>query len=318
MDLVSIFPVESTYINSEYPYTNYFNSTKLKVDNFECEQSNTLISFSLKMYNRSLKMNYYLYIPLKNINYCTEDNIIGIDIICDSIDYENVTYNHIINMDIYKYSYIYINKLDIKKRYVSVDISSLINKYIERNIHVLNIMISSPSKNFGIMFKKEYFDCMPKLIVDTEICDFDNKCNTQCNRTVAMQLVRNELYENNIVYDNDIIMFDKIIEKSPKGINYRFEDGLIGISEKGYYLFQWNVNIEGSNQIDKLSIDLKNNMKNLIMPSPAPISIQGQISGSALVYVNTNYETFSLINTSGGDLLLSNLSPCASITIVKV
>lgn len=318
MDLVSIFPTEYTYINSEYPYINYFNSKKLKIDNFQCEYSNTLISFPLKIYNKNSKMNYYLYIPLKNIEYCTEENIIDIDIICDCIDYENVTYNHITNMDIYKYSCIYISKIDIKKRYVLVDISSLINKYIQRDIPVLNIMLSSLSKNFSIIFNKDYFNCMPKLMVDTEFYDFDNRCNTKCKKTVAMQLVRSDLYEKNIVYDNNIVMFDKIVEKTPKGIYYRFEDGLIAICEKGYYLFQWNLNIEGSNQIDKLSIDLKNNTKNLIIPSPVPISIQGQISGTALVVVNTNYETFSLVNTSGGDILLSNLYPCASITIVKV
>lgn len=318
MDLVSIFPTESTYINSQYPCVNYINSKKLRIDNFQCEYSNVLISFPLKIYNRNSKLNYYLYIPLKNIEYCKEENMVDINIVYDCIDYDNVNYNCTNNMDIYRYSCIYINEIDINKRYVLVDISSLINRYIEKEMLVLNIMLSSPSKNFSIIFNKDYFNCMPKLMVDTEFCDFDNRCNTKCRKTIAMQLVLSDLYEKNIVYNNDNIRFDNIVEQSPKGIYYEFENGLIGICEKGYYLFQWNVNIEGSNQIDTLSIDLKNNMKNTIIPSPVPMSIQGQISGTALVCVNSNHETFSLVNTSGGDLLLSNLCPCASITIVKI
>ena len=51
---------------------------------------------------------------------------------------------------------------------------------------------------------------------------------------------------------------------------------------------------------------------------PVPKSIQGQISGMVLVDVNEDNQSFSLVNLSGGDILLSDLNPCASIIIIRV
>lgn len=319
MDFVSVFPTESTYINSKYSDINYFNSHELRVDNFEECKSNTLLNFPLKIYNRN---SYYLYIPLKDMSYCRAGDIINIDIICNYINYEKVTYNYIDIMEIYPYSYVCINEIDIEQRYIFLDISTLINKFIELEMFSLNIMLSSPSKNFSIEFNKKYFNRMPRIMVDSGTYGFSNnkcnECNNDMKKTVAMQLIRNNLREENIVLNNGIITFDEIEEKTPKGIYYRFEDGTIDIYEKGYYLFQWSVNIEGSTQITTVSVDLRNNTKSTIVPSPVPTSIQGQMTGFALVHVTENHESFSLINSSGGDLLLSDISVCASIIIAKI
>lgn len=322
MDLVSIFPTESTYINSKYSDVNYFNSSYLRIDNFENSKSNTLLNFPLKIYNKNINMKYYLYLPLKSIECCSEGDFINLDIICNYVNFEQVTYEYLYNMELYPYSYVCISKEEIQQGYILTDISPLINKYMQKGKVILNLMLSSPSENFSIKFNKECFNRMPRLIIDSGnygLSNNDNNtCNTTCGKTVAMQLIRNNLREENVVIDDGIINFDEIVEKTPTGIQYRFESGIIDIYEKGYYLFQWDINIEGSTAIEVLSVDLKNNTKNLIILCPVPTSIQGQITGMALVHVTQNHEAFSLINTSSGDLLLSDTSPCASIIITKI
>ena len=65
-------------------------------------------------------------------------------------------------------------------------------------------------------------------------------------------------------------------------------------------------------------IGLKNNNTGVIYTYPVPKSIQGQIYGMTLVNVNKDNQSFSLVNRSNGDILLSDIQPCASITVIRV
>ena len=186
-------------------------------------------------------------------------------------------------------------------------------------------MLESLSSNFSLEFNKNDLNKIPKLIIDDEnfysMCnesvEDENCCNT-CNKPVAIELTLTQSSGSNIIYNNSIIRFDNIVTKTPSGIKYLFKSGKILITQKGYYLFQWNLSIEGTTYIDIEGIVLKNNNTGVIYKYPVPKSIQGQIYGMALVNVNKDNQSFSLVNRSNGDILLSDTQPCASITVIKV
>ena len=109
-----------------------------------------------------------------------------------------------------------------------------------------------------------------------------------------------------------------IVTKTPSGLEYDFDTYNIRVTKKGYYIFQWDLSIEGTNFMDNKNIALRNNDTKAIYEYPVPKSIQGQIFGMVLVDVNEDNQSFSLVNLSGGDILLSDLNPCASIIIIRV
>lgn len=315
MNLIPLLPTSATYISSRSPSINYYSTNRLKVKKTINCISNTLLSFSLNIYSGQYCTKWYLRLPIKNSNISKCNNYsVCIKVIDNYIDYETVTYNDIRCMNIYDYCYFTINNVDIDNGYGLVDISSLINEYITNKKPYINIMLMSLSNNFSLIFDKNILSKSPKLMIDSDSCknidDYDD--------AVAIELTRSTLYEDNTIYDKRIIKFNNIITKTSFGIDYNFNNGEILIYKKGYYIFKWNLSIEGSSYLYTQSIDLRNNNTNYLYKYLVPKSIQGQISGSALVHINEENQSFSLINNCGGELLLSNLDPCASITVIKV
>lgn len=326
MSIISVFPMKSTYVSSNNSDTNYFNSNKLKIANYcDCIKY-TILSFPLSISDKCNYVNWYLYIPVNSLKFCDYNSCLNVSIICDCIDYSTITYNYLNKLNIYSYYNITIDKNSICKGYVLVDISPLVYNYLENGEYFLNIMLESLSSNFSLEFNKNDLNKIPKLIIDDEnfysMCNGsvkdENCCNT-CNESVAIELTLTQSSGGKIIYNNSIIMFDNIVTKTPSGIKYLFESGKILITKKGYYLFQWELSIEGTTYIDIEGIGLKNNNNTgVIYTYPVPKSIQGQIYGMALVNVNKDNQSFSLVNRSNGDILLSDIQPCASITVIRV
>ena len=325
MSIISVFPMKSTYVSSNNSDTNYFNSNKLKIANYcDCTKY-TILNFPLSISDKCNYVNWYLYIPVNSLKFCDYNNCLNVSIICDCIDYSTITYNYLNKLNIYSYYNITIDKNSICKGYVLVDISPLVYNYLENGEYFLNIMLESLSSNFSLEFNKNDLNKIPKLIIDDEnfysMCnesvEDENCCNT-CNEPVAIELSLTQSSGGKIIYNNSIIIFDNIVTKTPSGIKYLFESGKILITKKGYYLFQWELSIEGTTYIDIKSIGLKNNNTGVIYKYPVPKSIQGQIYGMALVNVNKDNQSFSLVNRSNGDILLSDIQPCASITVIRV
>lgn len=322
MNKVTIFPMNSTYIDSYYPNRNFFKLDKLEIDNYCNHKRYTLLNFPLSVCDRTHCMKWYLYLPLSNINYCYDNNLISVSIVYGAIKYNSITYNTIDNFTIYNFCYFTIDKKDIYRNYVLIEISPLVYNCIEKGQSFINIIIGAKNDYFNLSFDKNNLSEIPKLIVNDSSCNnpYDNRnCYYICdNKQVAMELNLSNQPERRIIYNEDVVKFSNIVTKTPSGLEYDFDTYNIRVTKKGYYIFQWNLSIEGTNFMDNKNIALRNNDTKAIYEYPVPKSIQGQISGMALVDVNEDNQSFSLVNLSGGDILLSDLNPCASIIIIRV
>lgn len=305
-------PIKATFISSNHPKTNYYNSEQLciKSGRTNCGfcNNNTLLSFSLCEIDYEKFNEFFIFLPLDNMEFDNGEISKKIDVfeISDYIDYEDVNYSNLGHKD--HYCSIYISRYDMEKGYLLIDISNIINFY--KNKPIINLMFSSSENSICIYFNKSNLDCMPKLC-------FNNDCKI-LDKPVGIQLQAIPPLESQAIENNEIIKFNKIVEKTPTGIFYDECCGVLKINTKGYYSIQWVVNIDGSNLINNLGITLQNLTKNKLVLSSAPISIQGQLIGTALVNITCNSEDFALTNTSGGTLLLQSDYLSASLLVTKM
>ena len=239
-------------------------------------------------------------------------SLLTISIIHNPIDYSTVTYCDLNTLDIEMYRDITIDVRNRDENHILIDISSFVNSCIQIGKSTFNLMLGALSNNFGLYFNKNDINDIPKLVVtDENSCDSDDQ-------QAAIALSLRQASENTVIPPNEVIRFDTIDTKTPYGIEYDVEKGEIRLLRTGFYLFHWHFNVEGSTYISLENIGLRDNSTGLVYPYPVPTSIQGQISGMALAQVSNANTSYSLINLSEGDILLTNTNPCATIIVHRV
>ncbi len=312
MNRIFVFPLNSTYLSSKSPHTNFFHSNVLKIDKYHNLTQYTLLNFPLNICSTEHSLKWYLYLPLNKINRCYDNNALSVNIIYSHIKYNSIKYHDLGKLCINNFCNAIIDKTSVYEKNIMIDVSFLVYQCLNTGESSFHIMLGALSNNLSLHFNKNNLNELPRLIVEDVHC-----CNSY-NNQVAIDLRLNPTSKNRVICKNDVIKFNDISAKTPNGIAYNAEKGEIRVLRKGYYTFHWNFSIEGSTYIDTPSIGLRNNKTGILLPYPAPKSIQCQISGMALVDVNELSTSFSLINLSNGNLLLSDIEPCASLIVNRI
>lgn len=112
------------------------------------------------------------------------------------------------------------------------------------------------------------------------------------------------------------IIFNRILSQTGAAIAYNETTGVVTISQKGYYLVNWWVSIEGTGLTSNVIFSLNKNGGPHSQASSLPMT--GQISGSALIPVEFVPTTLSITNISGVDIPLGNVKSQAGMVIFSV
>lgn len=291
---------------------NFFHSNVLMIDHYSNCREYTLLNFPLQIFSKEHHLKWYLYLPLNDCIMSFTPSTLTLSTIDNQIDYSTITFCQLHELDIEKYSDLTVDVSNINEAHIVIDISPYVYHCLQIGKSTCNLMLGALSNHFSLHFDKQTIRDIPRLkVIDESRDDTDDQ-------PVAISLSLSRTSEKTIIRSNEVIHFHTIDTQTPDGIEYDIEKGELRILQTGFYLFHWHLNIEGSTYIDLVDVGLRNNNTGLTYPNPVPTSIQGQISGMAFVHVSNENTSFSLINLSNGDILLTNTVPCATILVHRI
>ena len=116
--------------------------------------------------------------------------------------------------------------------------------------------------------------------------------------------------------DQESVVFDIISRRTIRDITYHRDTGKFCLRERGNYLINWDVAVEGSYHRPFVRFSLL--ADNIVTDSSTlPVTV-GQISGTSLLTVKNAPIELSLINDTDDIVQLSGFTPVANITITKI
>lgn len=320
MENIILDEYHSTFVSNTKRIENFSLSNYLSISNCFNDNynyiSNTLIKFRLspiKKLNISV-VRASLSIPIAFIKSdkdgCLLDKRIDISYNKESYSSSKVTWNSTPNSCLYKTTP--ISQSDYNNRYISVDITTLVKKWLSKKLPNFGLTLSTSTPNLLVIINKENVNLSPKLIIEYSRNDELN------NSAVAIQLQSRKL-NGYILRPFERILFDKIICKTPRGICYDKKTGIITIKKKGYYTCNWIINIEGSSAEGcSLNFALKNITKGKLVNFNMPVVLQGQLVGTALINTTEDLERFVLINNENCHVQLCDIYIQSSLLISSV
>ncbi|MCL2559036.1 MAG: hypothetical protein FWE07_01000 [Turicibacter sp.] len=111
------------------------------------------------------------------------------------------------------------------------------------------------------------------------------------------------------------IVFDEILTKNSRAMCCHEDTGVIEVRRCGTYAIDWDVVVENS---EKACICFSLEINGKITSSSTLPATSGQLTGSALIEVDTLPTTIRLINNTGCAVELSDFSPVAHLRIMTV
>lgn len=121
---------------------------------------------------------------------------------------------------------------------------------------------------------------------------------------------------NELIANNGKIIFNTILNNQTPDVTYDSVTGDFTLTRNGNYVVTWWIDIDGADMTSNIILSLTVN-GTPVSAGASPI-ITGQVTGFALITVNTTPATVSLINTSGDTIKLANIVPQASIMIIEI
>ena len=111
------------------------------------------------------------------------------------------------------------------------------------------------------------------------------------------------------------IVFDQVLADNCRFMGYNHETGIIEISKQGMYIIDWDVGVEKS--LDSpIRFGIEVNRK--IRASSTGSLTSKNLTGSALIQIDEIPTTLRLINHTGGDVQLWDLTPIAHLRIISI
>lgn len=120
------------------------------------------------------------------------------------------------------------------------------------------------------------------------------------------------------IANNGVFPFDTVFTNLTPDITNTA--GIITISAEGLYIVDWWINLDGSGDLNFVTINLINTSGSLVIGEGyTPPSIPGQFYGNAIIQVTAGQLPFTmqLINASGTALTLSDITVQGSMRIVE-
>ena len=121
---------------------------------------------------------------------------------------------------------------------------------------------------------------------------------------------------NSILIPNEIVAFDKVLNHIGTDIIYEPKVGLFTVKKPGTYLINWNITIEGTDQMPFVTFAVMVNGQ-IEDSETIPISV-GHMVGSSLITLTEQINQLAIVNQTEDDVLLSRYTPIANITIHQV
>lgn len=322
MNTILLEQYNSAFISDAEKDKNFSHLDYISISNYYTSKSKTkcvaLINFNLNLLKCSevIVHDAKLILPLelsKELSYSKKTKI-NIFYNTEAPSYKTLTWNTRPNAEFY--SSTVLDKKNIKDNYISLDLTSLVCKWMYRKAHNFGIAISLNSPNSILFLAKYKINKSPKLMITYSINSNDNSHSS----TLYLQLTNKKA---RILKPSDFIIMNKIRTLSHKGIDYDINTGIITIQRKGFYNFTFDLNLEGSGPVEKhcnsyIDIALKNLSRNKIITFNSPEIIPQKIIGSCLVEVKKAGEKFVLINNSKKILQLSNLPIQGSLSVFNI
>lgn len=160
--------------------------------------------------------------------------------------------------------------------------------------------------------------CKRSIQTSRKTCSCRNVQNCKCPSAFELFGVQAELTsaQNEFLENQEIIIFDKIINNNKQLISYQKETGKFCLRKAGNYLINWDCSVEGSYSEPFITLSLTANNQ-VIGSSTLPVTI-GQLSGTKLLNVRRAPVEITLINNTGETIRLSEFTPVANLTITKI
>lgn len=314
METIFLEQSNSTFICNIEENKNFSSLDYLSISNYSSEncitKCDSLINFNLELLNSSsiLIHNAYLILPIEIYKEDQSNPFKDIRLYKNTEEYSYTTVTWSSRPKSSLYSTTSITRKTLNNKHISIDITELVVDWLYNKIPNYGITLNSETRDIFTIFPKYKLNYSPKLLI---------RCTSNSNlieKPTAIYLQSSNL-NGAILKSQQVIIFNNIIEKTPKGISYDKNTGIITISKKGYYDCHWEINLNGSDDISSINIALKNLTKNTIVSFYMPVMLQGQIVGNALLNVTENEEQFVLFNNSEKSLQLSQIQVQSSLLI---
>lgn len=317
MNPINVFAKNDTFVSSYYPTGNYSDLDYL------------LVNMSLEdPYQYTASLMQFDLSPL--INNIADIASIRLVLFVDSIDFDNMKLDILLNCQNYDYSKVTWNTkpsateiiapVSIDKgylsKYVEIDITDRIKKYIlscNSTVIGFTLLMSNPlggitfgsSRHFKAPFLQSIFINENSYINSTNTHNVNLNCPANNN--------------NGIINNLDPIIFTKDTIMGADLYSFHSSSGYFTVHSPGSYLLKWSVFIKEVFDVNDLSfsiLDHSGNTLSSISSSPkAPIELKGSI----LIKINKYNYKFTIINTSGGTLrIASNPALKVRIELVKI
>ena len=320
MNIISIEQENSSFISNTEPDKNfsaldYISISSYALRNCESNRCISYLNFNLDLFScqditiHSAK----LLIPLEifKITPSIAPKEISLSFITEYFSYKDLTWNtqpHSI-----PYEKITITKNEIKNNCIAIDVTSLMCQWIYNNLDNYGIKLSVCPPNIMIILPKNKIKYSPKLVINYS----SNQKNVS---TPTVLYLRSSANQTKLIKPNEYIIMNEINLISPEGIQYNSTNGVITINKKGYYNFQFALNIVGtccdSEYSDIIAtVSLKNLTTNKRLDFHLIDVIPGELNGFGIISVENENEEFVLINSSSKIIQLADVPYQASFTI---
>lgn len=297
-------------------YEDLLSIGNQRIDSCSTEKTEIFTKFifdSLDYKNIGLK-NAYLNLNIPSLRTCIIKNKYEVIIkINQEALSEDGSYSSWKPQSRYFKSY-FISKQQLDSGYISLDISELVLRWINKAIPNYGLTIETKENEFVLFVSSDYKQKGPNISVyhEFDAIEDDNFCDEQ-----GIELhVRDR--SSQVIENNSSIGFDFIKLKIGDALDYNIESREIVIKQKGVYAFNWWLAIDGTGDINEISIMLENENGSLDTGSSAPVFAHSQVSGNSLVKVCRTPQKIKIVNKSGASIQFASTKMQSDLTIFKI
>lgn len=193
---------------------------------------------------------------------------------------------------------------------VEIDVTELVNQWLDGTYPNYGFALTNSDGTTLVQFATNniiYEPYFPRLVINY---------STAPSLPIAGTLVQLQGTPATIIADDATVMFDTVIIDQSPSISYNADTGEFTLSATGNYYISWWVTTDGSagpvNMVFSVEVG-----GTPVSAGNSPI-VTGQVSGDALITVETAPAVVTLVNSTGADVLYGNIGVQANIMILKL
>lgn len=228
-----------------------------------------------------------------------------------------LTYNF--SLEFYQIPSMFIIRREYKSKYINIDITNVVNSWIERDEENFGITLIGVNENGFALFSSARGEKLPYIkVIYKEKIEDENACGKESTDKISD--IRSKAYgffvnnSGNFVSEDrfNIVKWDKYNYLKNIEINKDGEE--IIIRDKGIYMIDYSVNVR-SNEFTCMSLII-NDIE--LADSKIELGREEHISNGSILIGVSKENSHLRLGIRKTEMILSNVGAAASIRIMKV